>query len=224
MIPQYKVDFIKFLVKCDALKFGEFTLKSGRKAPYFLNAGCFATGEQVYKLARFYAQSYLEMGMQTDVIFGPSYKGIPLAVSLASVLFSEFSTEVSYCFNRKEAKNYGDAKGVLVGAELNKDTEVLLIDDVITAGTAIREVLDILKENGNPKVTGVLIMLNRLEKNNDGIDAVQALEDDFGLDVHAIIDLNDVVEVLYNQEIDGKVYIDEPKMQAIQAYRSQYGV
>lgn len=224
MIPQYKVDFIKFLVKSDALKFGEFTLKSGRKAPYFLNAGSFCSGEQVYKLARFYAQAYVEAGIDVDVVFGPAYKGIPLSVSMASVLFSDFSTNVTYCFNRKEAKNYGDAKGVLVGGELKKTTNVLLIDDVITAGTAVREVLDILKENGDPKVKGVLIMLNRMEKNNEGVDAVRALEDEFGLNVYSIINLDDVIEVLYNQEIDGNVYIDDPKMQAIQAYRSQYGI
>lgn len=224
MLPQYKIDFIKFLVKSDALKFGEFTLKSGRKAPYFLNAGSFCSGEQVYKLGRFYAQAFVDLAIEADVVFGPAYKGIPLSVALTSVLFSDFSTDLTYCFNRKEAKNYGDAKGLLVGAELKKSTKVLLVDDVITAGTAVREVLDILKENGDPKVVGVLIMLNRMEKNNEGVDAVQALEDEYGLKVYSIVNLDEVIEVLYNQEIDGKVYIDEPKMQAIQAYRSQYGI
>src|SRR3989338_4641287 len=150
-MKQYKKDFIELLVKAQALKFGEFTLKSGRVAPYFLNIGSFYMGELITKLGRAYAQAFLDSEVKADVIFGPAYKGIPLSVATTSVLHSDFGKEISFCFNRKEAKDHGEGK-MLVGAPLEEKTRVLLIDDVITAGTAIRETLDMLKQNGNPQV------------------------------------------------------------------------
>ena len=167
-MKQYKQDFIELLVKAEALKFGEFTLKSGRVAPYFLNVGSFYTGELITKLGKAYAEAVLDSGLGVDVIFGPAYKGIPLSVITTSVLYSEFGKQYSYCFNRKVAKDYGQKEN-LIGAPLDENTKVLLIDDVITAGTAIRESIDLLKENGNPQVMGVLISLDRMEKNNDGV-------------------------------------------------------
>ncbi len=222
-MEQYKKDFIGFLVNVGALKFGEFKLKSGRVAPYFLNAGSFYSGPHVHKLGKYYAEAFLDMGINVDVIFGPAYKGIPLAVSTCSALWSDYSENVSYCFNRKEAKDYAD-KSVLVGAPLDEKTNVLIIDDVVTAGTAIGEAMDILKLNGNPKVLGVLIALDRMEKNNDGENAVKKLEKVLGVPVRAIVTLDEVIEVLYNKEVGGEIHIDDEKMEIINAYRAQYGV
>lgn len=221
----YQIEFIEFLVKAKALQFGTFTLKSGRIAPYFLNVGHFYTGEMVHQLGRFYAQAFLDAGMEADVIFGPAYKGIPLSVVTTSVLYSEFGKNISYCFNRKEAKNYGDAKGgVLVGAPLTEQTRVVLIDDVITAGTAIRETIEILKVNGDPVIQGVLIAMNRMEKNNEGKNALEEIEMQLGVKVFSIVTLDDVIGVLYNREVHGQIYIDDEKMETIRAYRAEYGV
>jgi len=221
-MQQYKKDFIELLVKANALKFGEFTLKSGRIAPYFMNAGSFYTGELVSKLGRAYAGAYLESGLNVDVIFGPAYKGIPLSVATVEELYDKFQKNVAYCFNRKEAKDHGDG-GLLVGAPLTPETKVLIIDDVMTAGTAVKETVEVLKANGNPKIEGVLISFNRMEKNNEGVNAVEAVEKEYGFKVYSIVDLDDVIEVLYNKEVDGKVYIDDEKMDKIKTYRSQYG-
>lgn len=222
-MEQYKIDFIKFLVQADALKFGTFALKSGRVAPYFLNVGSFHTGEQIYSLAKFYAEALINSGVKIDVIFGPAYKGIPLATVTTSVLFSQFGKNLAYCFNRKEAKDHGE-KNILVGSVLNENTKVMLIDDVITAGTAIRETIQILKLNGNPTIQGTIIALNRMEKNNDGENAVAKLEQELGAKVYSIVNLDEVIEVLYNTEVDGKVYIDDEKMTTIKKYRTQYGI
>lgn len=222
-MKQYKKDFIELLVKAQALKFGEFTLKSGRIAPYFLNVGSFYTGELITELGRAYAQAFLDSCVPADVIFGPAYKGIPLSVVTTSLLHSEFGKEISFCFNRKEAKDHGEGK-VLVGAPLNADTRVLLIDDVITAGTAIRETLDILKENGNPKIVGVLIAMNRMEKNNEGKNALEEIEKGFGVKVFSIVNLDEVVEALHGRKVNGQVYIDDEMMGKIGKYREKYGI
>lgn len=224
-LKSYQQAFIELLVHSEALKFGTFTLKSGRVAPYFLNIGSFYAGEQVHALGRFYAEAYLDSGLQAEVIFGPAYKGIPLSVVTTSVLYAEFGKNLAYCFNRKEAKNYGDAKGnPLVGAPLNSDTRVVLIDDVITAGTAIRETVDLLKANGNPRIEGILIAMNRMEKNNDGDNALQKVEQELGAKVFSIVTLDDVIEALYDREVNGRVVIDDDMMEKIRVYRAQYGV
>ena len=221
-MKQYKQDFIELLVQAEALKFGEFTLKSGRIAPYFLNAGSFFTGEFLSRLAKAYAEAYLDSGFTADVIFGPAYKGIPLATAVVEVLFSQFQKNLKYGFNRKEAKTYGQ-KDNLIGAPLDENTKVVLIDDVITAGTAIRETMDVLKENGNPKVTGILIAMDRMEKNNDGVSAIKAVEEDFSLKVFPIVNLDEVIEFLHGGEVNGKIYIDDEMMETIEEYRKQYG-
>ncbi len=221
-MKKYKQDFIELLVKAQALKFGEFTLKSGRKAPYFLNVGSFYTGELITELGRAYAQAFLDSGVAGDVIFGPAYKGIPLSVVTTSLLHSEFGKELSFCFNRKEEKDHGEGK-LLVGAPLNEQTKVLLIDDVITAGTAIRQTLELLKANGNPQVVGVLIAMNRMEKNNEGKNALEEIEK-LGVKVFSIVTLDEVIEALYGREVNGKVYIDDAMMDKIREYRAEYGV
>lgn len=224
-LKPYQRDFIELLVKAEALKFGEFTLKSGRTAPYFLNAGSFYTGELIHQLGRFYAEALIDSGMEFDVIFGPAYKGIPLSVATTGVLHSEFDRNVSYCFNRKEAKEYGQAKGkVLVGAPLDENTRVVLMDDVITAGTAIRETVELLKNVGNPQIKGICIAMNRMEKNNDGENALEKIEQELGVPVVSIVDLDDVIEALHNKEVNGQVYIDDAMLEIIRAYRAEYGV
>ena len=222
-MEKFKIDFIEFLVRSNALKFGEFNLKSGRVAPYFVNMGSFFTGKEMYNLGRFYAYAFEHNDCKADVLFGPAYKGIPLAVATSEALYSEFKIDVSWCFNRKEVKDHGEGN-LLVGAPLNEKTEVFLIDDVITAGTAIKETADMLKKNGNPKITGVLISLNRIEKNNEGKNALEEVEKILGVKVYSIVNLDEVVEVLYNKEIDGKIYIDDEKMALIKAYRKQWGI
>jgi orotate phosphoribosyltransferase len=217
-MQQYKKDFIQLLVKAGALKFGEFTLKSGRVAPYFLNAGSFYTGELASELGKFYAAALEDSGIDYDVIFGPAYKGIPLSVITTTALYSEQGKNSAYCFNRKEAKDHGAAKGkVLVGAPLDADTRIVIVDDVITAGTAIRETVDLLKENGNPQIAGVLIAMNRMEKNNDGVNALAQIEEALGCPVLSIVDLDDVLEVLGPE-------LGEEQMEVIRLYREEYGV
>lgn len=224
-MQQYKVDFVHFLVETGALKFGSFVLKSGRTAPYFLNAGQFFTGEQLTRLGSFYAEAFKEANFDADVLFGPAYKGIPLSVIATSNLYSKFSINLSYCFNRKEAKNYGDAKGnMLVGAPLSADSKVVLIDDVITAGTAIRETVTLLKENGDPQIKGVLIMLDRMEKTNEGTSAVQEIESSLAVKVVSIVTLDEMIEILYNKPVNGVMHIDDEKMSQISDYRREYGI
>lgn len=222
-MKQYKKDFIEFLVKAEALKFGDFTLKSGRKAPYFLNVGSFYTGEFVHQLGKFYAEAFLGItatagsstGVEADVIFGPAYKGIPLSVLTVEALYDEHKKNFAYTFNRKEAKDHGEGK-VLIGAPLSENTRVMLIDDVVTAGTAVKETVEILKANGNPKIVGVLIAMNRMEKNNEGKNAIAELEAMLGVKVYSIVDLDDVVEVLKDR-------LGAEKMEAIGKYRAEYG-
>ncbi len=222
-MKQYKQDFIELLVQAEALKFGEFTLKSGRIAPYFLNIGSFYTGELFSKLGEAYVEALLDSDIDADVIFGPAYKGIPLSVVMTSILYSKHNVNKKYCFDRKEVKEYG-MKDALIGAPLDENTSVIMVDDVITAGTAIRESVETLKKNGNPKVKGVLIAMDRMEKNNDGIGALKAIEEDFGFPVFSIVNLDEAIEALYNKEVGGKVYIDDEMMEVIKKYRAEYGV
>ena len=222
-MEQYKIDFVELLVKAGALKFGQFTLKSGRVAPYFLNVGNFYTGDLVSSLGKFYAEAFISSGVEADVIFGPAYKGIPLSVVTVSKLYSDFKKNLAFCFNRKEAKDHGEGN-LLVGAPLNEDTKVLLIDDVMTAGTAVRETLEILKANGNPKITGILIAMNRMEKNNEGVNAVEEVSKLAQAPVFSIITLDDVIEILHNREIEGEIYIDDVRLEEIEKYRLEYGV
>jgi len=223
MATDYKQQFIEFLVRTNALKFGEFTLKSGRKCPYFLNIGQFYNASLAVQLFDYYAQSLVENGMDFDVVFGPAYKGITLCVGVSAAYYFRAKRDVAFSFNRKEAKDHGEG-GMLVGAPITKDSKVVIVDDVMTAGTALRESLDLLKKIGDPKIAGVLIAVDRMEKGQGEKSAVQEVKDEFGIDVFAIVTLDDIISALYNKEIDGKVYIDDVQMKAIQAYRDQYGV
>ncbi|KPC25330.1 Orotate phosphoribosyltransferase [Pseudomonas syringae pv. cilantro] len=210
----YQRDFIRFAIDRGVLRFGEFTLKSGRTSPYFFNAGLFNTGSALAQLGRFYAAAVVESGIAFDVLFGPAYKGIPLASATAVALAEHHDRDLPWCFNRKEAKAHGEG-GSLVGSPLAGN--VLIIDDVITAGTAIREVMQIIKDQ-NATAAGVLIALNRQERGNGELSAIQEVERDFGIPVVSIVSLNQVLEFL----------ADDPQLKqhlpAVEAYRVQYGI
>ncbi|MBC3412510.1 MULTISPECIES: orotate phosphoribosyltransferase [Pseudomonas] len=210
----YQRDFIRFAIDRGVLRFGEFTLKSGRTSPYFFNAGLFNTGSALAQLGRCYAAAIVDSKIPFDVLFGPAYKGIPLAAATAVALAEQHQLDVPWCFNRKEAKAHGEG-GSLVGAPLAGD--VLIIDDVITAGTAIREVMQIISAQ-QAKPAGVLIALNREERGNGELSAIQEVERDFGIPVVSIVSLTQVLQFL----------ADDPQLKqhlaAVQAYRDQYGI
>ena len=218
----YKQEFIEFLVACDALKFGEFELKSGRIAPYFINTGMFDTGSKIKKLGRFYAQAIMEHYPDGfDGLYGPAYKGIPLCIS-ASQALSDMGRDTGYVFNRKEAKTYAD-KSLVVGMPLTPDSRLLLVDDVITSGKAIRESLDILKNCSNPRIHGILISVNRQEKGKTDKNALKEVEEILNIPIHAIVTITDIKEYLYNREINGTIVLDDPMLAKIDAYLDAYG-
>ena len=212
-MEQYQKDFVDFMLEIGALKFGEFTLKSGRVSPYFFNAGAFNTGEHLSKLGKFYAQAISESGVDFDVLFGPAYKGIPLATATAMALNDAFGKNVPYSFNRKEAKTHGEG-GNIVGHAL--EGEVLIIDDVITAGTAIGEAMEIIDANG-AKAKGVIVAVDRQEKGKGELSAIQEVEKNFGITVLSIINLSHLVDYLKQGD-------DQALIERIEAYRAQYGV
>ncbi|MCY0965759.1 orotate phosphoribosyltransferase [Parathalassolituus penaei] len=211
----YQQEFIEFAIRQGVLKFGEFTLKSGRVSPYFFNAGLFNTGAALARLGRFYAAALQDSGVAYDVVFGPAYKGIPLAASMTVALANDFDRDVPYVFNRKEAKTHGEG-GNLVGAPLQG--RVVIVDDVITAGTAIREVMGMIEGTEGAQAVAALIALDRQEKGQGELSAIQEVERDFGIKVVSIVSLNQVLDyVLKKPEL--QVYAP-----AIQAYRASYGV
>ncbi|MDP5292852.1 orotate phosphoribosyltransferase [Oceanimonas sp. CHS3-5] len=210
----YQREFIEFAMAKQVLKFGEFTLKSGRKSPYFFNAGLFNSGRDLARLGRFYAAALVDAGVQYDVLFGPAYKGIPIASATAVQLAEVHDQDVPYCFNRKEAKDHGEG-GNLVGSPLAG--RIMLVDDVITAGTAIRESMDIIQANG-AELAGVLIALDRQEKGKGELSAIQEVERDYNAQVTAIITLGDLIEYLSEQPDMAE------HLERVRAYREQYGI
>ena len=213
-MKDYQKEFIEFALEKQVLKFGEFTLKSGRTSPYFFNAGLFNTGRDLARLGRFYAAALEDAGIEYDVIFGPAYKGIPIATTTAVALADHHDKDVPYCFNRKEKKAHGEG-GTLVGSELKG--KIMLVDDVITAGTAIRESMEIIADNG-ADLSGVLIALDRQEKGKAELSAIQEVERDFGTKVISIVKLADLISYL-----EAKGTMDE-HLVAVKAYRDQYGI
>jgi orotate phosphoribosyltransferase len=214
MIKNYKTQFIDNAIESGALKFGEFILKSRRKSPYFFNAGEFCTGKSLAELGRCYAAAIVDSGIQFDVLFGPAYKGIPLATATVVALADGYGLDVPYCFNRKEAKDHGEG-GVLVGAPLKG--RVLIIDDVITAATAIREVMAVI-QNAGAKPAGVVIGLDRKERGNGSQSAIQEVENDFSMPIVSIVDIADILAYLKNKS-------ESPSLvEAIREYRAVYGV
>ena len=223
-MEQYKEEFIEFMVQSDVLKFGEFTLKSGRKSPFFMNAGAYVTGAQLKKLGEYYARAIHEhFGDDFDVLFGPAYKGIPLSVA-TTIAYSElYGKEIRYCSNRKEVKDHGDT-GILLGSKIKDGDKVVIIEDVTTSGKSIAETFPILKAQADVKILGLMVSLNRMEKGLESDkSALDEIQDKYGFAAHAIVSMEDVVEHLYNREVCGKVSINEPLKKVIDEYYEQYG-
>lgn len=223
-MEQYKQEFIEFMVESNVLKFGEFTLKSGRKSPFFMNAGAYVTGTQLKKLGEYYAKAIHDAyGTDFDVLFGPAYKGIPLSVA-TTIAFSElYGKDIRYCSNRKEVKDHGDV-GILLGSNLKDGDRVVIIEDVTTSGKSIEETFPILKEQADVTIVGLMVSLNRQEKGKTEISALDEIRETYGFKTGAIVSMEEVVEHLYNRECNGKVLIDDALKASIDAYYEQYGV
>ena len=222
-MEQYKKEFIEFMVDSNVLKFGEFTLKSGRKSPFFMNAGAYVTGSQLRRLGQFYAQAIHDnYGTDFDVLFGPAYKGIPLAVA-TTIDFSElYGRDIRYCSNRKEIKDHGDV-GILLGSDLNDGDKVVIIEDVTTSGKSIEETFPILTAQANVDVVGLMVSLNRQERGKTQQNALAEIREVYGIETGAIVTMEEVVEYLYNRPYNGRVLIDDKTKAAIDAYYAQYG-
>lgn len=222
----YKREFIEFMVESDVLKFGDFTLKSGRKSPFFMNAGAYVTGDQLHRLGLYYAQAINNtFGLDFDVVFGPAYKGIPLSVVTAMAISELYDKQVRYCSNRKEAKDHGGDAGVLLGSDLHDGDRVLIVEDVTTSGKSIEETYPLLKAAADVDVVGLMVSLNRQEVGKGGrIGALQEVSELYGMPTAAIVTMDEVVDYLYNKQIEGRIVIDDTAKQAIDAYYAQYGV
>ena len=223
-MEQYKQEFIEFMVESDVLKFGEFTLKSGRKSPFFMNAGAYVTGSQLRRLGEYYAKAIHEhYGDDFDVLFGPAYKGIPLSVATTMAYSELYGKDIRYCSNRKEVKDHGDT-GILLGSKIQDGDKVVIIEDVTTSGKSIEETFPIIRAQGKVEIVGLMVSLNRMEVGKGGEKcALDEIKDLYGFDTAAIVTMEEVVECLYNKECDGKVVIDDTLKEAIDAYYEQYG-
>lgn len=222
-MEQYKQEFINFMVESEVLKFGEFTLKSGRKSPFFMNAGAYVTGTQLRRLGEYYAKAIHDnYGLDFDVLFGPAYKGIPLAVATSMAISELYGKEVRYCSNRKEVKDHGDT-GILLGSKLKDGDRVVIIEDVTTSGKSIEETFPILKSQADVEIKGLMVSLNRMERGKEEKCALDEIKELYGFPTAAIVSMSDVVECLYNKECQGKVVIDDTLKAAIDAYYEQYG-
>ncbi len=224
-LAEYKREFIEFMVRSHALKFGDFTLKSGRKSPYFMNAGAYTTGEQLKKLGEFYAHAINDtFGLDFDVVFGPAYKGIPLSVVTSMALHDIFGKEVRYCSNRKEVKDHGDA-GILLGSKIKDGDRIVIIEDVTTSGKSIEETFPILKAQGNVTIKGLMVSLNRMEVGLGGtVSALDEIREKYGIEARAIVTMEEVTAHLYNRPCRGRVVIDDTIKQALDLYYENYGV
>lgn len=221
----YKQEFIEFMVESDVLKFGEFTLKSGRTSPFFMNAGAYVTGEQLMRLGEYYARTIHDnFGLDFDVVFGPAYKGIPLAVVTAIALHNLYGKEVRYCSDRKEVKDHGADKGDMLGYELADGDRVVMVEDVTTSGKSIDETYPKLKAAADVEVKGLIVSLNRMEVGKGGVTTAQKeIEAKYGFPVASIVSMAEVIEHLYNREVAGRVVIDDALKVAIDAYYARYG-
>ncbi|BBF41504.1 orotate phosphoribosyltransferase [Lachnospiraceae bacterium KM106-2] len=223
-MEQYKKEFIEFMIDCDVLKFGDFVTKSGRKTPFFVNTGFYRTGAQLRKLGEYYAKAIeAKFGMDFDLLFGPAYKGIPLSVATSMAISEHYGKDIKYCSNRKEVKDHGD-KGILLGSPITDQDRIIIIEDVTTAGTSIGETMPIIKEQGNAKVMGLVVSVDRMERGKGTKSALSEIEENYGFATTAIVTMAEVVEHLYNKPYNGKVIIDDKLKQAIDAYYDQYGV
>ena len=222
-MEQYKKDFIEFMLSCGVLRFGDFVTKSGRKTPFFINTGFYRTGGQMAKLGEFYAKAIQDnFGLDFDVLFGPAYKGIPLSVAATMEISRLYGRDIRYCSNRKEIKDHGE-KGILLGSPISAGDKVVIIEDVTTAGTSIRETVPIIKAQGTDNILGLVVSVDRMERGTGEVSALQEIENEFGIRTCSIVSMKDVIECLYNRECEGRVIIDDALMERIDAYYEQYG-
>ena len=224
-MEQYKQEFIEFMVESDVLKFGEFTLKSGRKSPFFMNAGAYVTGSQLMRLGEYYAKAIHEKyGDDFDVLFGPAYKGIPISVVTAVAFSKLYGKEVRYCSDRKEEKDHGADKGSFLGSSLKDGDRVVMIEDVTTSGKSMEETVPKVRGAANVKIVGLMVSLNRMEMGLGGkMSALDEIRETYGFPTNAIVTMEEVVEHLYNKECQGKIVINDEIKKAIDAYYEQYG-
>ncbi len=223
-MEQYKKEFIEFMVDCGVLKFGDFTTKSGRKTPFFVNTGFYRTGSQLRKLGEYYAKAINDKyGLDFDVLFGPAYKGIPLSVATSMAISEFYDKEIKYCSNRKEVKDHGDT-GILLGSPLNDKDRVIIIEDVTTAGTSIGETMPILDAQGKVEVLGLVVSVDRMERGQGTKSALSEIEENYKIATTAIVTMEEVVEHLHNNPYKGNVVIDDTLKAVIDAYYEKYGV
>ena len=222
-MEQYKQEFIEFMIDCNVLKFGDFVTKSGRKTPFFVNTGFYRTGAQLRKLGQYYAKAIeSKFGLDFDVLFGPTYKGIPLSVAATMEISEMYGKDIRYCSNRKEVKDHGD-KGILLGSPIQDGDKVVIIEDVTTAGTSIQETLPIIKAQCDVNPIGLVVSVDRMERGQGTKSALKEIEEKQGLQTTAIVTMAEVVEHLYNKEYKGRVVIDDKLKAAIDAYYEEYG-
>ncbi len=224
-MEQYKQEFIEFMVDSNVLKFGDFTLKSGRKSPFFMNAGAYVTGTQLMRLGEYYAKAIHEnFGDEFDVLFGPAYKGIPLSVAATIAYAKLYGREIRYCSNRKEEKDHGDT-GILLGSKLSDGDRVVIIEDVTTSGKSIEETFPILKAQASVEIKGLMVSLNRMEVGLGGnVGALDEIRQKYGFEARAIVSMAEVVEYLYQRPYKGNIIIDDTIKAAIDKYYEEYGV
>lgn len=223
-MESYKQEFIEFMVESEVLKFGEFILKSGRKSPFFMNAGSYVTGTQLRKLGEYYAKAIHEhYGDDFDVVFGPAYKGIPIGVATAIAYSNLYGKEIRYCSNRKEAKDHGADKGILLGSELNDGDRVVIVEDVTTSGKSMDETVPIIRAQADIEIKGLMVSLNRMERGKGEKCALDEIKELYGFETNAIVTIQDVIEYLYNKPYKGKIYIDDTMKASFDNYYAQYG-
>ncbi|MGA2141724.1 MAG: orotate phosphoribosyltransferase [Brevinematales bacterium] len=221
----YQEEFISFMVRSDVLTFGDFVTKSGRKTPFFINTGNYKFGADIAKLGEFYADMIAEkIGDDFDILYGPAYKGIPLAVSASIALYYKYGMNKSFCFNRKEAKEHGEG-GLIIGNRPRDGDRIVIIEDVVTAGTSVRESVRLLKSISNIEIKALVVSVDRMERGiNDNRSALQEVRDEFNIGVHSIVNLKEIVDFLYERPIDGKTVLDAGALEKIRAYSREYGV
>ena len=219
----YQEEFITFMVRAGVLTFGDFTTKSGRRTPYFINTGNYKTGAQAAKLGDYYAaciQQNLPDGV--DCLFGPAYKGIPLAVSAAASLYRNYGRDLPYCFNRQEAKDHGEG-GVMVGCKPQDGDRVVIVEDVVTAGTAVRESIELFQHVADVKMRALIVSVDRMERGTRACSTLDELREDYGIAVYPIVTVREIIAFLHNRELDGRVYIDDAMKARMEAYLAEYG-
>ena len=219
----YREEFIHFMVRSGVLTFGDFTTKSGRKTPYFVNTGNYKTGAQADRLGDYYAACIQEnMPQGITALFGPAYKGIPLAVTAAASLYRNYGRDLPYCFNRKEAKDHGEG-GVIVGYQPQAGDDIAIVEDVVTAGTAVRESIELFKHVADVNIRALFVSVDRMERGTRDCTTLDELREDYGIQVYPIVTIREVIDCLHNQPVDGKVYIDDDLRERMEAYLTTYG-